>query len=821
MNFAVLDFETTGDQSSDQIIEVGLVIVKNGEITEVFSSLVNPEMEIPSFITRLTGITDEMVAAAPSIEQIAEKIAPYLQDTIIVAHNAQFDIKFLQKMLSAAGFLPFSGRVLDTVKFLQLLFPTLSSVKLSVVSSIWGIAHEAPHRAESDALATADIWLRCLERMNSFPLLLLQRLSNLFEDYADDFFWFIQEMRQKKENQTGLDLENSRYFRQFVINVNDWGEEKSQSEQKVIINETFTSTLESMKNSFQQVFPGYVDRASQNEMINEVWSALQEHHHLLVEAGTGTGKSLGYLIPALFYSVTENQKIVISTHTINLQEQLRERDIPLLQQVFPYPFQASILKGRNHYLCLRKFEHKINNNDYDNSAEHRLTAGQMLVWLSETKHGEDEELHFRHRGKEFWQSVASDTDSCLNRACPWFKKCFYHRIKYQANQSDIVITNHSLLFTDIQADNRLLPSYQQLIVDEAHHFEDVASKHLGIEVHYSAIVNTLIWLMKDSKNGHLPMLRHRLHQFDENERAMEWMQQIDALYPKIIMIKETWDEFCQQLYDVLPENIHDDSEKAQQVQRIKSEALPTEWDQLLVLEDNFYIQCTELIKIMEKLASQISAELDDFSLLSTLTDLSGSIKELHSFRDRVRSFMKQSEQTNVYWLEGNATYRSKSLLMVSSPIDVSPMLRQYFFETKNSVILTSATLSVKKSFQYVMEQLGLDRMEPEKVKAIQLESPFNYRDQALVCIPKDFPSVKNASSNQQFVHSLVNSIKEVATATHGRMMVLFTSNKMLKQVYPLLKNELIPASIQVLGQGVDSSNRSKLVTLFQQHPASV
>ncbi len=158
-------------------------------------------------------------------------------------------------------------------------------------------------------------------------------------------------------------------------------------------------------------------------MIQAVEDSYEEGKHLMVEAGTGTGKSLGYLIPSLYYGLKHDRKVLVSTHTINLQEQLRERDVPLLHDIFfPVPFKAAVIKGRSHYLCLRKFENKINLQDLEYGKEDRITAGQMLVWLSETKRGDEEELHFNNKGASFWHTVASDSESCLNRSCPWFKK---------------------------------------------------------------------------------------------------------------------------------------------------------------------------------------------------------------------------------------------------------------------------------------------------------------------------------------------------------------------------------------------------------------
>jgi ATP-dependent DNA helicase DinG len=549
----------------------------------------------------------------------------------------------------------------------------------------------------------------------------------------------------------------------------------------------------------------------------------------MVEAGTGTGKSLGYLIPSLYFGIKQDRKIVVSTHTINLQEQLRERDIPLLQELFPAPFRAAVLKGRSHYLCLRKFEHKINAQDYDAVKDEIQTAAQMVVWLGETRHGDEEELHLAKRGGAFWHTVASDTESCLNRACPWFKKCFYHRARHEANIADLVITNHSMLFTDMKADNRLLPAYKHLVIDEAHHFEEVASKHLGVETPYFGYAGTLMRLYKDVRSGQLPALQFRLQQHAGDERATAWLETAEALGPKAAAAREMWDALCDKLYEVLISSSSDPSqtENGQFVLRMRPNALPAIWEELLVMEDNLFLNVNDVAKPLEKLVGELKELQDEYDVQSAVTDLNGTLKELIRYRDSLRFFMRMPEVEYVYWMEAGAHLKSRSLTLVCVPHDVSPLLQEHFFDTKDSIVMTSATLSVDKSFDYMREQLGLTAaFEAEKgagkLKTVQLPSPFNYRKQALVVIPRDFPGIKGGAGGEaQFVSHLLDSLTEVALVTRGRMLVLFTSSRMLKQVHAGLRERLAPHDIHVFGQGADSGNRSKLLRMFQDSRAAV
>lgn len=219
---------------------------------------------------------------------------------------------------------------------------------------------------------------------------------------------------------------------------------------------------------------------------------------------------------------------------------------------------------------------------------------------------------------------------------------------------------------------------------------------------------------------------------------------------------------------------------------------------------------------------EIREEPDDYGSEGLMTDISGLFKDIANERDGLRSFIKLDDEDTVYWIEGNGNYRSRSLQIFAVPIDVSAQLKSYFFDKKKSVVMTSATLSVDKSFQYMIEQLGLQEAASEdRLVTSVLPSPFNYRDQALLVIPRDFPSVKGSVGDDHFVNTLVQSLADTATVTQGRMLVLFTSYRMLRQVYDPLKELLSQRGITVIGQGMDSGNRSKLTRRFQGQSASV
>ncbi|GGH24154.1 ATP-dependent helicase DinG [Paenibacillus segetis] len=826
MKYAVLDFETTGNQPSDEIIQVGLAIIDEDlSVSKIYSSYVKPNVAIPPFITGLTGITEDDVKDAPDLDMVMMEMVPLLNDVVLVGHNVAFDFNYLQSALDKTGYLPFTGRILDTMDFLKIIFPSLTSYQLGQVSSEFEVQHDRPHQADSDALATALIFIKCLEEIFGLPLLTLQRLSDLFAGEDSDLGWFFDAMLQEKERQFDANPNVFTYYRQYALQVDDWMEmipPRYGIDSNPLSMMTFEQFMDEIRERLRAKLPQYEEREAQNIMQNEVMQAFQEDKHLLVEAGTGTGKSLGYLLPAIYHSVKQDEKVMVSTHTINLQEQLRERDIPLLTEVVPFPFRAAVFKGRQHYLCLRKFEHKINRRDFATPKEDVMIAAQMIVWLTQTETGDDEELNMGNRGGDFWETVASESDSCLGRACPWFRKCYYHRAKHEAGIADVVITNHSKLFTDIQAGHQLLPSYERLVIDEAHHLEDVAGKHLGLQLKYFTVVHTLTRLYKDSKTGQLPNLRGLL-QSAKNEKASGWCSLIDSMYHSLIEVKENWDKLSEMLFTLMPDRSDAaPGDPGQFVLRLLPNKKPKEWDVAADLENQIYVALGDVIRKGERILSEIKDESDDFGAEGLMTDISGLLKDAANEREGLRFFIKLDDDETVYWIEGNGSYRSRSLQIFAVPIDVSAQLKSYFFDKKKSVVMTSATLSVDKSFQYMIEQLGLEEAASEdRLFTSMLPSPFNYRDQALLVIPRDFPSVKGSVGDDHFVSTLVQSLADTAIVTRGRMLVLFTSYRMLRQVYDPLKELLSSEGITVIGQGMDSGNRSKLTRRFQGQSASV
>lgn len=752
-------------------------------------------------------------------EDLLFQLLPLMDEYTLIGYRLNLSV--LQRALTVYGYDVFHGRYLDMEDVMRIRFPMLPAYGLEQVCAHLGLSCDLNETTAAAARLLADIWIHMMEKYEALPLITVQRLASVFDGDYSDLGAFFETMRDDRERSVSIDSDDASYYRGFAMNVGDWGGEEPIRSEAETLPDSFAEFQEQIMNNLKSRLPNFEQREAQTIMLGEVNDAFEQEHHLLIEAGTGTGKSLGYLIPSLYYGVKNGTKMIVSTHTINLQEQLRQRDIPLLQRISPVPFHAALLKGRSHYLCLRKFEQHVQSMAApEQPNKDRLTAAQMIVWLSETQMGEDEELNMTADTRNAWREVASDAESCLNRSCPWFKKCFYHRARHDATRADVIITNHSLLFTDVIAEHRLLPAYEHLVVDEAHHFADVAENHLGNELQYFNFLHMLQQLYRDSRSGDLPLLVQRLTGFEE-ENEQQWRRDIEKLYPELIRVKEYWDELNEALYQQLLAG-GSAADESQFTLRLKPGEHPAHWDKLQALEKNIGITIDELLKTTDRILNEMKEHFEDLAIEGILTDISGSLKDLKRQRENLRFFIQAHDKNYVYWMEGNNQFKSKSMELHSVPIDVSEMLRDTFFENKESIVMTSATLAVEKSFDYICEQIGLDtKRDSERVKTVKLPSPFHYRQQALVVIPRDFPGIRGINGEQEFVTRLISSLRDAALMTQGRMMVLFTSYRMLRQVYPELKKELEQHSIEVLAQGMDSNNRSQLTRLFREHHAAV
>lgn len=816
--FCIVDFETTGGspRQGDAIIQIGAVTIDHGEITNRYSTYVKPDQPIPPFITSLTGITDEMVADAPTLEEALPGLLRLLNGRVFVAHNASFDLQFLQEALLSQGYYTFDGHVLDTVELARMLLPIQGSYRLIELADDLEIVHDNPHQADSDAQATAQLFLRLLQILDEMPVVVISRLQMLVQTFRSDIPALLRYVEMEKmallpdENEPDPKWD---VYRQFVL-------KKRVSEHVA----TAAGGVGSIDGNWETMLEGsleeYQRRDAQQEMIQAIQAAMEDGVHLMVEAGTGTGKSLAYLLPSIIWAKETQQKVLISTHTITLQEQLFQKEIPALREALPFSFSAAQLKGRGNYLCLRKFEAHINEGSQQFSHEIQLAKAQMVIWLTQTDSGDVEELHLPPSGQLFWQQVKSDTNSCLNRKCPWFSRCYYFRAKERAREADIVIVNHALLVSDLETESSILPSYQLGIIDEAHQLEDAATQHLGF--HYSTV--QMLFLIErlgsDTPDRLLSQLFTEYVAWKEDEQSFIIEQ--ERGFSRLQMdLREAVSDWSQLAYHWALKQAKETNEIGRVSVRYKKGKFQGKQAKILSAAERVIALCLDYAKLLEETVAQMvhAAEQLPFLLKSIITDTRGLLDDLREAAELIHALFIADDKDYVYWMELESRTSRKYVYFTAAPLDVSVPLGELLFSNKHSMTLTSATLTVKNSFDYMKERYGLQELPQERVRTLALPSPFDYEKQGLVLIPSDFPALNRESENI-YLDAVIAGSADVIRASQGRTMILFTSYTMLRQVYDGLK-ELLGEEYTLLGHGIDSSNRSKLIKKFKQSEKTV
>ncbi|GAQ17425.1 DNA polymerase III subunit epsilon [Oceanobacillus picturae] len=808
--FVVIDLETTGHSAvkRDKIIEVGIVVIEENEVVDSYGTFLNPGKSIPEFISSLTGIRDEDVKDAPTFEERAEEIAALFEDSYLIAHNVPFDMGFINAEFAAVGRELLQNPVLDTVELARVLYPKAPSYKLGQLAEYLGIHHEDPHRALSDAYVTAKLFLKLRERLDNLPYETITHLIRLEKMLKSDLFALLAD----RENELAFSTQEDPELETFQgLAFKKIKETKNTPQTRIGSYGDFLDAIYEEGGTLSQQMARYEKRTGQREMSETIYDAFQSRRHALIEAETGTGKSLAYILPAIYDAVISGQRLVISTFTTQLQTQLLEEEIPLIRSLLPFSFKATLLKGKSHYISLEKFERELLSTDKDNY-DITLTKAMILVWLTETQTGDIDEVQLPSSGYLFFRRVSTDTEAHVDPQSPWFLRSYYQKARKAAQQADIVITNHALIATDIFNDYQLLPSYDKVIIDEAHHFEETASKHYGLKLDYMNMQYTLNQIGETNDPKFIGQLITKYRDFIEEEMIDRWDDLIiDAKY-------ETDDLFRGIFQYVAEQNKHQKSLSdigRTQYRFENSKEDTAKWDTILEMTNRLMFFLRDLIYILARLDQTLAKQYED---KYDKNEVEQYIEQLQQYMDHLESlFLAADSPKFVKWVEVETYGAKNAVYLYSEPTDISGFLSTDFFAKKESVILTSATLTMKNSFTFIKERLGLT---DEEIETKKIPSPFSYKDQVQLMIPTDFPDIKHGNQDD-FIYATCEAIFSLAEITSGRMLVLFTSYDMLKKSYYLLKEIMDTSTYALIAQGISSGSRSRLKKNFQTFDQSI
>lgn len=579
--------------------------------------------------------------------------------------------------------------------------------------------------------------------------------------------------------------------------------------------------------------PDYEERPEQMRMAFAVCDAFNKGKLAVIEAGTGTGKSLAYLVPALIWAKNNQERVVVSTRTINLQEQLIRKDLPFLQRSTDLEFYAVLVKGRSNYFCLRRAETAGSELGlFDQSVVDELQ--QIMAWAETTKDGSKEDLAFIP-SYQAWDEVCCEADQCARVRCSHYSSCFFHRARRQAARADILVVNHALLLSDLslrlQTDNysatAVLPPFDRVILDEAHHLEDVATSYFSSQITrftFSRILNRLRHPRKPNQ-GLLPRLLDQLSQ--------ELPDSLDDLYRNLHGEIDSLMSKRQQLFDRALEELQSVAEKlsahlGKQVSArydIKHRILPEfiespVWQSLCERVERLRTLTVELSSGILGLISNADAVPEKVAekINSTLVDLRGIAGRLEGLALDLGSFQAVAANSCV-WIEvrEGRIGRGKGIIttLCQAPLEVADSLNKALYQRFQSLVMTSATLTVAGAFGYFHARVGLDQVARKRLIELALDSPFDYQQQALVALPTDLPE----PGKPGFTEAVRDAVEKAVLCSGGRSFVLFTSYALLRQVYEELSPVLNAQRLNCLRQGQE--NRHHLLKRFAEDESSI
>ena len=526
-----------------------------------------------------------------------------------------------------------------------------------------------------------------------------------------------------------------------------------------------------------QHLDGYEFRQEQLQMAHEVARALIDAEHLIVEAGTGVGKSFAYLIPAISVALKAEQKVVISTNTISLQEQLVTKDIPFLQRILPRDFNVVLAKGRRNYLSRRRLKNLLNyERGLFDTLEEVEEVAEIEEWVNLTADGSTADLPWQPN-PQVWDKVASDRDNCLGRQCETYDTCFYFKVRREMQDADLLIVNHHLLFSDlaIRKDSEealgVLPDYDYLIIDEAHHLEATATNHASID-----FSNTRVKWLLDSLSNLAKVFESRQLTTEVDEAR----DQANTLFRTII---DTMEE------------VNDAGHGPTLTQRIHTR--------------NFVRNVLDTP--LGNIAQTLKQLRDNTSTEDEEQEITAHHRYCERLRDELDMIIEQSDSDYVYWVEISTRGRTPRILLNATPANVNQMLEDHLFGVKSSVVMTSATLSTNRNFDYFKNRVGID-----ECRELLAHSPFDFKKQVEIHIPRYMPD----PNSSEFVPAVTEKIKHYLKLTHGKAFVLFTSYKMMDEVYDAVAPYLEAIGLDTFKQGGELS-RTDMLQAFREDTDSV
>ncbi len=784
-----VDLETTGyEAETEEIIEIGavrLTVSPDGAVTlgERFLTFADPGRPLTPPIMRLTGIRDEDLRNAPSSQEavaLFEAFAFREGPPCLVGHNVGFDISFLER----AGMRTGSER-LDTAELASILLPSASSYALQRLAADAAIVPDAAHRALDDAITSALVLGHLARAARDLPPLVLSEIAALAEMLGPSTTEFFREAAgtATRDAWSGDTAQRGGLLSERPLARGSSRSHEGPSEEDPHAA-TPLSAL-SVKSVFAPDGPlamklaGYEDRPEQRELAAAIERTFADGGALIAEAGTGVGKSIAYLVPAIV-AAESGERVIVSTHTLPLQDQLVRKDAPAVQAALGTEVSVAVLKGRSNYLCPRRWQ--ILRGAVTTREEARIVC-KTLVWRTATESGDRAELNLMRGEGELWSRISANDESCDQRRCKRTPgmNCYLQRARELAADAGIVVVNHALLLQDARMRGALLPQAEHVVIDEAHRLEDVATDAFGLELYEPRFRRDL------QRVAHSPAVTSALRDparadpaermRTEIERALERTTEVfDALGALLVPVDGPPDERM----------------------RITAglRASDDRWLPVELAGERLADAIAGVAFAAERIRS-LGGDEDE------LADLEAGMGELAGARAAITRGLHDPRTSDIVWLDRDI---DGALALHVAQSHLGAVIRRTIVDTHRAVVFTSATLAVAGSFDFAVDRFGI----ADVAETLAVGSPFDHQRQALLVLPTDIV----LPGEERFIETAARLIEDVARTLDGRTLVLFTSHASLRDAAARL-GALESAGLAVLTQGIDGSRRALLERFTQ------
>lgn len=790
----VLDTETTGlNPSSCSLLEIAAIRMRGSETVDTFQTFVNPGRAIPPEITELTGITQADIVGAPTPREAIAAFAKFAGDCNLVAHNASFDQQFIMRQASPGDLL---GQWIDTLSLSQIVLPRLKSHRLLDLAAAFGLSTPT-HRAMDDTVALGALWRILLAGIQAMTPGLAARIADL----SPQTDWPLRPyFAQAALEHPGVDFSLRRNRTERTQGAAlpprpDAGDIPLTFCNESRIDEAFSPT-----GILGSMYPEYEERQEQLDMAHEVAACLREGDFRVIEAGTGVGKSMAYLVPVAFGAHENKVTMGVATKTNALMDQLVYHELPRLNSVLGGNLSYVALKGYDHYLCLRKLKHMARANQGDNCDVISMIA-TLLNFTAQTSHGDLDALNIS------WvrlprNDIQANANDCLKKRCPYFpRRCFLHGARRAATSADIVITNHALLFRDMQTDNGILPPIRHWIIDEAHGVEGEARRQLSNSI-TSRELDTMLGHLSNPKSGIVARVRKRADRLEGGDMLYGVTADIENRIGQIQLVAA---EFFTALAELPSPSARDRGSYNIVTVWISSEVRQGRaWRELCApgtkLADLLWGlngRLADLISMLEQFEGEFVNQLAELS--SITANIKGAV-------DALRLILDGTDERYVTSLQIDRNPRYPMQALEAMRLDIGESLAADLYPQTRSLVFTSATLATaeREPFAHFLRATGLDRVTDKPVYTSIFASGYDYDHNMSVLLPSDMPKPNAPDYHEAFAHLLY----EVHVAMGGSVLTLFTNRREMENFYRELKPRLANEGIDLIAQTRGTSTKS-------------